>query len=67
MIIILLRHRESESKVSIKFIDRGDEVAVGIAELLTIDNTFTTIPAFAQPFCLNGYEESVRINEFLKF
>jgi hypothetical protein len=59
LLFFLIRHRESESRVTVKFVDRGDEIVVDISELLRIDNKFSTIPAFAEPFRLRGYDESV--------
>ena len=53
------RHRDSETRVTVKFVDRGDETFVDITELLQIDQALSTIPAFAQPFRLRGYEDSV--------
>lgn len=56
----MIRHRESESRVSVKLVDRGDEIIVDTSELLQIDNRFAGMPAFAEPFRLRGYDESVR-------
>ncbi len=58
--MILIRNRASESRVSVKLVDRGDEIFVDISELLQIDNKAASIAAFAQPFRLHGYEESVK-------
>jgi hypothetical protein len=58
----LIRHRESESRVSVKLVDRGDEIIVDTSELLQIDSRFSSVPSFAQPFRLHGYNESVREN-----
>jgi len=57
--LILIRNRDSESRVAVKLIDRGDEIIVDISELLQIDDRPASIPAFAQPFRLHGYDESV--------
>jgi hypothetical protein len=45
--------------VLVKLVDRGDEIMVHTSELLHIDNKLTTKQAFAQPFRLRGYDESV--------
>ncbi|CAF4415925.1 unnamed protein product [Rotaria socialis] len=55
---VIIRRRESQSKVLVKLIDRGDEIIVHGSELLQIDNKFSTIPAFVQPFCLHHCDES---------
>ncbi|CAF2366667.1 unnamed protein product [Rotaria sp. Silwood2] len=52
-------HHESESKVFVKLIDRGDETVVHTSELLQINNKFSKIAAFVQLFRLQGYDESV--------
>ncbi|CAF3449775.1 unnamed protein product, partial [Rotaria sp. Silwood2] len=51
-------HHESESKVFVKLIDRGDETVVHTSELLQINNKFSKIAAFVQLFRLQGYDES---------
>ena len=43
-----------------KLVDRGDEIFVDTSELLTIDQNLRSVPAFAQPFRLHGFDESVR-------
>jgi hypothetical protein len=55
----LIRQREGETRVLVKLVDRGDEIMVHTSELLHIDNKLTTKQAFAQPFRLRGYDESV--------
>jgi hypothetical protein len=55
------RHRESESRVLVKLVDRGDEIVVDTSELLQLEKRYSTIPAFAQPFRLYNYDESVRL------
>ncbi|CAF0932785.1 unnamed protein product [Rotaria sp. Silwood1] len=55
---VIIKHHESESKVLVKLIDRGDETVVHTSELLQINNKFSKIPAFVQPFRLQGYDES---------
>ncbi len=55
----LFRHRESESRVLVKLIDRGDEILVDTSELLQLEKKYSTIPAFAQPFRLYNYDETV--------
>jgi hypothetical protein len=55
----IFRHRESESRVSVKLVDRGDELIVDTSELLQLEKRYFTIPAFAQPFRLHNYDESV--------
>ncbi|CAF2101598.1 unnamed protein product [Rotaria magnacalcarata] len=55
---VIIRRRESQSKVLVKLIDRGDEIIVHTSELLQIDNKFSTIPAFVQPFRLHHCDES---------
>ncbi|CAF3736241.1 unnamed protein product [Rotaria socialis] len=52
------KRRESQSKVLVKLIDRGDEIIVHTSELLQIDNKFSTISAFVQPFRLHYCDES---------
>ena len=56
------RHRESESRVLVKLVDRGDEIIVDTSELLKLDKNFCKISAFAQPFRLYNYDESVSYN-----
>ena len=58
--ILLFRHRESESRVLVKLVDRGDEIIVDTSELLQLEKKYFTIQAFAQPFRLYNYDESVR-------
>ncbi|CAF4858871.1 unnamed protein product [Rotaria sp. Silwood1] len=55
---VTIKHRESETRVSVKLIDRGDEILVDTSELLQIDKSSVSIPNFAQPFRLRGYDES---------
>jgi len=43
----------------VKLIDRGDEIIVDRSELLQIDDTFSRIPPFVEPFHLHGYDEPV--------
>jgi len=43
----------------VKLVDRGDEIIVDTSELLQLDKKWSTIPSFAQPFRLRGYDESV--------
>ncbi len=57
---MFFRHRESESRVSVKLVDRGDEHIVDTSELLQLEKKCSKIPAFAQPFRLYNYDESVR-------
>jgi hypothetical protein len=59
VVFFLIRHRKSGSRVIVKLIDRGDEIIVDMSELLQIDNKFSTIAAFAEPFRLHGYDELV--------
>lgn len=58
--MFLFRHRESESRVLVKLIDRGDELIVDTSELLQLERKYFTIPAFAQPFRLYNYDETVK-------
>ncbi|CAF3914337.1 unnamed protein product [Rotaria magnacalcarata] len=55
---IVIKHRESESRVLVKLVDRGDEVIVDTSELLQLEKKYFKIPAFAQPFRLYNYDES---------
>ncbi|UJR08582.1 hypothetical protein I4U23_012841 [Adineta vaga] len=55
---VVIKHRESESRVSVKLIDRGDELIVDTSELLQLEKNCATIPVFAQPFRLFNYDES---------
>ncbi|CAF4012309.1 unnamed protein product [Rotaria sp. Silwood2] len=55
---VVIKHRESESRVLVKLIDRGDEIIVDTSELLKLEKKYYTIPAFAQPFRLYNYDES---------
>ncbi|CAF3635376.1 unnamed protein product [Rotaria sp. Silwood1] len=55
---VIIKRRKSQSKVLVKLIDRGDEIIVDTTELLQIDNKFSTIPAFVQPFRLHPCDES---------
>jgi len=59
LIDFAFRHRESESRVLVKLVDRGDEILVDTSELLQLEKKYFTIPAFAQPFRLYNYDESV--------
>ncbi len=61
--VVCIRHRESETRVSVKLVDRGDEIIVDTSELLQINKKFTSIAAFAQPFRLFGFDESVRAKQ----
>ena len=45
-----------------KFVDRGEETILDTSELLPLDQESQSIPAFAQQFRLNGYEQMVRLN-----
>jgi hypothetical protein len=45
----------------VKLIDRGDEILVDTSELLQLDEKYQSIPAFAQPFRLHKFDESVTI------
>ena len=56
----LCRHRESETRVLVKLVDRGDEIIVDTSELLQLESNYCSIPVFAQPFRLHGFDESVR-------
>ena len=56
---IICRHRENDARVLVKLIDRGDEILVDTSELLKLDGSWLSIPAFAQPFRLEGYDQSV--------
>ena len=56
---IICRHRENDSRVLVKLIDRGDEILVDTSELLKLDRSLLSPPPFAQPFRLEGYDESV--------
>ncbi|CAM2713618.1 unnamed protein product [Rotaria socialis] len=55
---VIIKHRESDSRVLVKLVDRGDEVIVDTSELLQLENKYFKIPAFAQPFRLYNYDES---------
>ncbi|CAF1170367.1 unnamed protein product [Rotaria sordida] len=55
---VIIKHRESESRVLVTLIDRGDEIIVDTSELLKLEKKYFTIPAFAQPFRLFNYDES---------
>ncbi|CAF3570765.1 unnamed protein product [Rotaria sp. Silwood1] len=55
---VTIKHRESESRVLVKLIDRGDEIIVDTSELLKLEKKYFSIPAFAQPFRLYNYDES---------
>ncbi|CAF4382159.1 unnamed protein product, partial [Rotaria sordida] len=54
---VLIKRRENDTRASVKLIDRGDEVIVDISELLQIEKNISSIPIFAQPFRLRGYDE----------
>lgn len=48
--------------MSVKFVDRGDEILVDTSELLQLEKQLISIPAFAQRFRLNNSDELVRID-----
>ena len=52
----------SDTRVSVKFVDRGDEIVVDTSELLQLEKHSMSIPAFAQRFRLNNFDELVRID-----
>ena len=43
----------------VKLIDRGNEILVDTSELLKLEEPSLLMPPFAQPFRLDGYDESV--------
>ena len=47
-----------------KLVDRGDEVVLDTSELLPLNPAYEKLPAFAQLFRLDGFDESVRIQKF---
>ena len=49
----------SDSRILVQLLDRGDELTVDTSELLQIDKRYKEVHAFAQPFRLFGYEDSV--------
>lgn len=55
---VIIKHRESDTRVLVKLVDRGDELPVDISELLQLEQRYLTIPAFAQPFRLTNYDDS---------
>lgn len=57
----IIRRRDGDTRVSVKLIDRGDDIIVDKSELLMIDPKSASISPFAVPFRLRGYDESVRI------
>ena len=56
-----VRSRDSDTKVRVQLVDRGDEVVLDTSELLPLNPMFEKIPVFAQRFFLDGYDESVRM------
>lgn len=59
-----VRSRDSDTKVRVQLVDRGDEVVLDTSELLPLNPMFEKIPVFAQRFCLDGYDELVRMKNF---
>ena len=55
---VVIKHRESETRVLVKLVDRGDEIIVDTSELLQLESNYCSIPSFAQPFRLHGFDES---------
>lgn len=55
----LSRNRESESRVLVKLVDRGDSTIVDTSELLKLEDRCLSVPAFVQPFRLHNYDEAV--------
>lgn len=51
----------TDTRVSVKLIDRGDEIVVDTSELLQMEKQLLSIPIFAQRFRLNNHDELVRI------
>ena len=49
--------------MTVKLIDRGDEICVDTSELLQIDKKSSSLAAFAQPFRLHDFDGSVRAQE----
>lgn len=49
-----------------KLIDHGEEVLVDISELLQLEKQCSTIPAFAQPFRLYNYDETVSVTQLME-
>ena len=64
--LVSFRHRESETRVRVKLIDHGEEILVDTSELLQLEKNCSTIPAFAQPFRLYNYDETVRETQSTK-
>lgn len=58
-VVVKIRRRENEKKIPVKFIDRGDEIIVDISELLQLEKSFASVPGFACPFRLSGYDDTV--------
>lgn len=60
-ISFFVRSRDSDTKARVKLVDRGEEVVLDTSELLPLNPVYEKLPAFAQPFRMDGFEESVRI------
>ncbi|CAF3651175.1 unnamed protein product [Adineta steineri] len=54
----IIKHCESKSRVSVKLIDRGDEIIADSSELLQIERKYSLLPVFAQSFRLRNYDEA---------
>ncbi|CAF1434332.1 unnamed protein product [Adineta ricciae] len=54
---VILKRFEHGSRVSVKLIDRGDEIIVDRSELLAPEKGYSSVPPFAVPLRLNGYDE----------
>ncbi|CAF1167599.1 unnamed protein product, partial [Didymodactylos carnosus] len=60
---VVIKRREGESRVLVQCFDRGEELVVDTSELLAIAEPYSSVPQFAQPFRLRGYDESkVNVN-----